>query len=95
MTQRKPRNADGADEPRVQRAEQAHEREEQAHEREDFERPDAETAAQGGAPHEHARPEHDSHARARNDAEHGYSQDSGYATSGGPKQGSTQKARRA
>jgi hypothetical protein len=57
-------------------------------EKEDFAKPDAETAAQGGPPHERAEPAGvEPHATGRNDAEHGYSQDSGYATSGGPSKG--------
>jgi hypothetical protein len=63
-------------------------------EREDFERPDADTAAEGGAPHEHAAPSGADPRAPRNDAEHGYSQDSGYATSGGPSKGTAQKPKR-
>jgi hypothetical protein len=61
---------------------------------EEFERPDADTAAEGGAPHEHPAPSGADRRAPRNDAKHGYSQDSGYATSGGPSRGTTQKPKR-
>jgi hypothetical protein len=61
----------------------------------DFDRPDADRAAHGPAPHEDrarsATDGRDGRAKnegptrnATNDAEHGYSQDSGYSGSGGP-----------
>ena len=63
-------------------------------EEEDFDRPDAETAAEGGPPHEHPAPSGADPRAPLNDAEHGYSQDSGYATSGGPSRGAEQKPKR-
>lgn len=61
---------------------------------EDFERPDAETAEEGGAPHEHPAPSGADRRAPRNDVEHGFSQDSGYATSGGPSEGTAEKPKR-
>ena len=43
----------------------------------DFERPDAQRAAEGAKPHR------ETSSTKANDAQHGYTQDSGYATSGG------------
>jgi hypothetical protein len=60
----------------------------------DFERPDAETAAEGGAPYEHPAPSGADRRAPQNDAEHGFSQDSGYATSGGPSKGAAQRPKR-
>jgi hypothetical protein len=63
-------------------------------EQEDFERPDAATAAEGEAPYEHPAPSGADTRATRNDAEHGYSQDSGYATSGGPSRGDAKRPKR-
>lgn len=48
----------------------------------DFPRPDAEQARQGAPEHEH-KPGDDAESAEQNDEAHGYTQDSGYSSSGG------------
>src|SRR6478672_5360106 len=61
----------------------------------DFQRPDRETTAQGAPPHERAAAGASASAKEADDRAHGFSQDSGYASSGGnPEAGGPERERK-